>query len=202
MIRLFGAHTEIALGFLDVPRWQGCAKVWWSRVTQPSLQTWCDDEPWRLIEQTVSKDDRERKAFACYGLYLPQTKQMLLRFVADRPVSEVTCQYLAWLAHQQAAQGKRALVIIWDNASWHTSQWVHQWLKAHNQKVKREGGCRVLVFYLPSKSPWLNAIEAKWVHGKRAIVEPARLLTGTELMHRVCAYYHCELLDPLTKLVC
>ena len=26
--------------------------------------------------------------------------------------------------------------------------------------------------FLPSKSPWLNNIEPKWVHGKRAIVEP------------------------------
>ena len=44
---------------------------------------------------------------------------------------------------------------------------------------------------LPSKSPWLNAIEPKWVHGKRAVVEPERLLTAHELADRVCAYYGC-----------
>lgn len=177
-------------------------EVWWSRVTQPSLHTWCEREPWRLVEQNVPKNDLEHKALACYGLYLPHENQMALRFVAERPVSEVTCQYLDWITQQQAEQGKRALIMIWDNASWHTSQCVRQWIQTHNQQVKREGGCRVLAFYLPSKSPWLNAIEPKWVHGKRAIVEPNRLLTVAELMQRVCVYYDCELLDPLTKSLC
>jgi hypothetical protein len=31
----------------------------------------------------------------------------------------------------------------------------------------------------PAKhSPWLNAIEPKWVHGKRKVVEPDGLLGG------------------------
>lgn len=171
-------------------------------MAQPALHTWCEGEPLRLVEQSVSKGAAERKAFACYVLYLPHENQMLLRFVAERPISEITCQYLEWITTQQAACGKRALILIWDNASWHTSQRVRQWIKQHNQRVKREGGCRLLVFYLPSKSPWLNAIEPKWVHGKRAIVEPARLLTGAELMQRVCEYYHCELLEPLAKSLC
>ena len=156
----------------------------------------------RLFERGVSQDDSERKAFACYGLDLPQENQMALRFVAERPVSDVTCQYLDGITQQHAARGKRALILIWDNAAWHTSQCVRQWIKTHNQHVKREGGCRVLVFYVPSQSPWLNAIEPKWVHGQRAILEPDRLLTSAELMQRICEYYHCELLDPLAKSVC
>jgi DDE superfamily endonuclease len=184
----------VALGYGD--------EVWWSRVRQPPLHTWCEGDLLRLVEQSVSKDDSERKALACYGLYLPHANQMALRFVADRPISDVTCQYLDWITTQQAARRKRALILIWDNASWHTSQRVRQWIQQHNQQVKREGGCRLLVFYLPSKSPWLNAIEPKWVHGKRAVVEPNRLLTSAELMQRVCHYYQCELLDPLAKSVC
>jgi hypothetical protein len=39
------------------------------------------------------------------------------------------------------------------------------------------------------KSPWLNRIEPHWMHGKRKIVEPARLLTGQELADRVCAHF-------------
>ena len=40
-------------------------------------------------------------------------------------------------------------------------------------QVKQQGqGVRILVCYLPVKSPWLNPIEPKWVHSKRAIVEP------------------------------
>ena len=39
--------------------------------------------------------------------------------------------------------------------------------------------------YLPTYSPWLNPIEPKWVHGKRAIVEPDRKLTADEVRQRV-----------------
>lgn len=191
---LAAQQPDIALGF--------CDEVWWSRFAQPSLHSWRATEPLRLVEQVKAKTDAERKAFACYGCYVPLANEMLLRFVADRPISVVTCQYLDWLVQQQAARGKRALILLWDNASWHTSQTVRQWVRTHNRRVKSEGGCRLLTFYLPSKSPWLNAIEAKWVHGKRAVVEPDRLLTSAELMHRVCKYYHCELLDPLAKPVC
>jgi hypothetical protein len=49
---------------------------------------------------------------ACDGLYVPTARQMLWRFVGGRPVSVVTCAFLAWLAPSFAAQGKRAPVLI------------------------------------------------------------------------------------------
>jgi hypothetical protein len=74
--------------------------------------------------------------------------------------------------------------------SWHVSKHVRSWIHAHNQHVRRQGyGVRILSCYLPVKSPWLNPIEPKWVHGKRAIVEPDRLLSATELADRACAYF-------------
>lgn len=179
-----------------------CDEVWWSRFAQPQLHSWSAPEPLRLVEQVKAKTDTERKALACYGLYLPLEEQMLLRFVAERPISDVTCQYLGRMPRHHAAQGKRALVLIWDNASWHASRIVRRWIQAHNRRVKREGGCRLLVFYLPSKSPWLNAIEAKWVPGKRAVVEPDRVLSVAELIQRICEYYDCENLELLAKQVC
>ena len=124
---------------------------------------------------------------------------MLLRFVEGRPVSAVTTQFLAWLTAWLAADGKSALLLVWDNASWHVSQAVRAWLKAHNRRVKRDGGCRVVVCPLPVKSPWLNRIEPKWVHGKRAMAEPNRKLSVAELTHRICAYYDCELLEPIAQ---
>jgi hypothetical protein len=45
--------------------------------------------------------------------------------------------------------------------------------------------------YLPVKAPWLNAIEPKWVHAKRRVVEPARLLPAAELIERVCSAFDC-----------
>ena len=50
---------------------------------------------------------------------------------------------------------------------------------------------RIVVCGLPVKSPWLNPIEPKWVHGKRAVSDPERLLSAAELEARVCTYYAC-----------
>src|SRR4029453_18461653 len=117
---------------------------------------------------------------------------MLLRFVDGRPVSAVTTQFLGWLTDQLAAEGKTALLMVWANVSWHVSPPGLAGLKAPNRLVKQEGGCRIVVCPLPNKSPWLNRIEPKWVHGKRAIAEPDRKLHVDELKHRICAYYDCE----------
>jgi hypothetical protein len=52
---------------------------------------------------------------------------------------------------------------------------------------------RVIACQLPVKAPWLNPVEPKWVHGKRAVVEPVRLLTAAELEERICTYFGANL---------
>ena len=146
----------------------------------------------RLVEQTVAPDDPDPKALACYGLYLPASAEVWLRFVDGRPVSVLTTEFLAWCAERLAARGARALLLVWDNAGWHISATVRTWLRAHNRRVKRAGtGVRILSCFLPSQSPWLNPIEPKWRHGKRRVVEPDRLLPAAELEQRVCAAFAC-----------
>jgi transposase len=163
------------------------------------MHAWAGDEPLRLREPPADADDRAPKALACYGLLRGDTGGMMLRFVAGRPVSQVTEDFLAWACGRLAAEGKRALLLIWDNASWHVSGRVRSWIKAHNRRAKAEGGVRIVACYLPVKAPWLNAIEPKWVHGKRAIIEPDRKLTGEEVVERVCGCYGCEQLDRLEQ---
>src|SRR4051794_41499518 len=90
------------------------------------------------------------------------------------------------------AEGKRVWVLVWDNAAWHVSRAVQAWIGTHNRTVKRTGGVRILVCRLPVKSPWLNPIEPRWLHGKRAVVEPERTLTAHELMDRVHQHFGCE----------
>lgn len=169
-------------------------------MASPSLHTWTDAEhPLRLVEQAVAKNDPDPKALACYGLLVRWAKpdgawheEAWLRFVDGRPVSALTTQFLAWCCDKLQALGKAALVLIWDNASWHVSQQVRRWIRQHNQQVKQAGrGVRIIVGSLPTKSPWLNPIEPKWVHSKRRIVEPARLLPTQELIDRVCAAFDC-----------
>ena len=153
----------------------------------------------RLHEPPAEAEDREPKALACYGLLRADTGGMMLRFVEGRPVSQVTEDFLSWACQRLAAEGKRALLLVWDNASWHVSRRVRAWIKAHNRGARTEGGVRIVACYLPIKAPWLNAIEPKWVHGKRAIIEPERTLTASEVVDRVCGYYECERLEPISQ---
>lgn len=203
LIRLADCHPDWLLGFAD--------EVWWSRLAQPALRAWQDDEqPLRLVEQTVARDDPDPKALACYGLlaryrneHQRRTEAMWLRFVDGRPLSAVTIDFLSWCAEQAGALGKQAILLVWDNASWHVSQIVRTWLRAHNRQVKARGsGVRFVVAALPVKSPWLNPIEPKWLHGKKRVVEPARLLPADELAERVCRTFacphHAHLLMPPT----
>jgi DDE superfamily endonuclease len=175
--------------------------VWWSRLARPALHAWAGPEPMRLHEPPADPEDRDPKALACYGLLRADTGAMMLRFVRGRPVSQVTEDFLAWACGRLAKEGKRALLLVWDNASWHVSGRVRSWIKAHNRRVKAEGGVRIVSCPLPVKAPWLNRIEPKWAHGKRAIVEPERRLTAAEVTERVCDYYGSEKLDCLTQQV-
>jgi len=88
--------------------------------------------------------------------------------------------------------GKKALLLIWDNASWHKSKLVKGRIAEHNRRVKaRSEGVRIVACFLPKKSPWLNPIEPMWVHAKRKVVEPDGLLSADELADRVCEVFGC-----------
>lgn len=176
-------------------------EVWWSRLAHPELKSWTEGKPLHLVEKNRSKTDPDPKALCCYGLLRADLEQVLLRFVDGRPVSHVTIDFLKWVCERLARAGKKVLVLVLDNASWHISQMVRQWIRSHNAQVKRDGGIRILKCLLPIKSPWLNPIEPHWVHGKRAIVEPARTLTAEELIHRVCTYFECDHVEPLKQKV-
>ncbi len=168
-------------------------ETWWSRFEQPSLHSWTEaGEPMRLLHKETKKDDPDPKALSCYGLYVPELERTWLRFVDGRPVSAITTQFLEWSCQKLKELGKKALVLVWDNASWHKSRFVKEWIAAHNWRVKERGsGVRIVPCFLPKKSPWLNAIEPKWVHGKRKVVEPERLLSAEELAERVCKAFGC-----------
>jgi hypothetical protein len=188
LIRLLASHPAWALGFAD--------ETWWSRTARPKMHAWApDDRPLRLIEQAVPMDDPDPKALAAYGLlvrFADAHEQTWLRFVDGRPLSAVTIPFLDWCCQKLDAWGKTALLLVWDNAPWHVSHAVRDWIRGHNRQVKRDSkGVRLLSCFLPIKSPWLNPIEPKWIHGQRKIVEPARLLSAHEIEERVCDALNC-----------
>jgi transposase len=155
--------------------------------------------PVRLLQKEASKDDPDPKALSCYGLYLPQMAETWIRFVDGRPVSAITTQFLEWSCQRLRQRAKKALLLIWDNASWHKSREVRDWINAHNRQVKASGhGVRIVACLLPTKSPWLNAIEPQWIHAKRKVVEPERLLGANELADRVCGVFDCPHYEHLS----
>jgi hypothetical protein len=194
LMEVAAADPEWATGFED--------ECWWSRVALPTLSSWAQEgKPLRLLQRSVAKDDPEPKTISCYGLYLPQLEETWLRFVDGRPVSSITTQFLSWCCEKLEALGKKALLLIWDNASWHVSKELRRWLGKHNRRVKEsggEGGVRIVSCLLPKQSPWLNAIEPKWVHGKRKVVEPEGVLGAYELAERVCGVFGCPHYEHLT----
>ena len=198
LIRWAATHPDWVLGFED--------EVWWSRLARPALAAWAEtDHPLRLVEQTVARTDPDPKALACYGLLVrglqtnaPTHEEVWLRFVAERPVSAMTTLFLEWCCQKLASAGKSALLLVWDNASWHISAEVRAWIQRHNRSVKEAGqGVRIVPCLLPVKSPWLNPIEPRWVHAKRRVVAPDRLLPADELRSRVAEAFGCPLEAPL-----
>ena len=170
-------------------------ETWWTRLAQPDLFAWAGEQPLRLLP---NKRGGGKEALACYGLLRADTGAMLLRFVEGRPVSQVTEDFLGWLCERFAAEGKRVFVLVWDNASWHVSKRVRH--RSGAQPAREAGGRLQNPGLWPAgQGAGLNPIEPKWLHGKRAIVEPDRKLTGAEIKQRVHEHYHCEPQEPLTQ---
>ena len=168
-------------------------ECWFSRFAQPSLGAWTTGgQRRRLNQKERRKDDPEAKAVACYGALVEATRQVLLRFSPGQPNSQHTLAFLEYLLGVAQEKGKQVLVVIWDNASWHKSQKVCAWVNEHNRRVKAEGGVRLLLYRLPTHSPWLNPQEPQWAHCKKKVVAPTKTLTERQLKTRVRDYFHSD----------
>jgi hypothetical protein len=69
---------------------------------------------------------------------LPALDRTWIRFVDGRPLSSITTSFLQWSVRKLEGVGKKILVLIWDNASWHVSKEVRRWLGSPTtEKSKR-----------------------------------------------------------------
>ncbi len=189
LIALAARHADWVLGFED--------EVWWSRLAQPRMHAWTDGPPMKVQLLKADDDDPDPDAICCYGLLRNDTGRVIVRFVEDRPVGDITVQFLSWLCETVAKEGKKVLIVVWDEASWHRADTVSSWVKAHNERARQAGGVKLVICELPVASPWLNNIEPCWTHAKKAIMEPDRKLTAQEITSRVCEHFGCELLPYL-----
>jgi transposase len=193
LVRLAAQHPDWVLGFED--------EVWWSRLARPSLSTWTDGDPQKIQLLMQDNDDPDPDAIACYGILRSDTHKVMVRFVEDRPLADVTIQFVDWFCRVVSEEGKKVLIVVWDDASWHTAEVIPQWVVEHNSRAKRRGRARIVICELPVASPWLNNIEPCFRHAKKNILEPSRKLTSQETTERVCEHFECEMLPYLKSAV-
>jgi transposase len=189
LIRLAANYPDWVVGFED--------EVWWSRVAQPAVRIWTDGPPSKVRLLQSDRKDPDPDAIACYGFLRNDTHKVKLRFVDGRPLAGITIQFLDWLCWEMGRERKKVLIVVWDDASWHTAGSVTNWVRGYNQEAKRKGASRLVICELPVASPWLNNIEPCWTHAKRAVMEPDRKLTAEEITGRVCEHFGCESLPYL-----
>ena len=122
-----------AIGFAD--------EVWWSRFALPEASAGRAPSSRCAWWSNPGAVPIGSKALACYGVLWktgrpeqPDRSQLWLRFVTGRPVSAITTQFLDWCTQRLAEQGITSWLLIWDNASWHKSQAVRTWIRAHNAR--------------------------------------------------------------------
>jgi len=149
-----------------------------------------------MVQREPQRGEKD-KALACFGAVRHDTAEVLLSFSQGQPNSLQMWLFIIGVLAVARTEGKQALVIIWDNASWHKSADIRRWIRAYNQAAKMAGEPRLLTHLLPVKSPWLNPIEPRWVHAKRGVCEPDGELTPTVLRSRLCVHFNTQ---PLLNL--
>jgi len=178
MIRLVASHPTWALGFQD--------EVWWSRLA--NLITSLGRR--RYVTNSKNCNAVKQTAIprpgllwvACAKARTDRSDAATLR----RWSSCQRCHYRLFGCLLSALGGPivTALVMIWDNA--HGIK-VKSFDLAPQPQPDRETNGRGRAYFSclhPSKSPWLNSIEPKWVHGKRNVSEADRVLSADELETR------------------
>jgi len=88
----------------------------------------------------------DMKTRETYHLYMPYCR------------SECTVASMKEWIREYAS--RRALIVLWDKASWHLSGKVRSFIRRWNRYAKVRGKVRVLVHTFPTKAPWLNPMEA------------------------------------------
>ena len=96
---------------------------------------------------------------ALYAALDDETQEAFLRWAAGQPNSEETIWYLEALMAHWTDRRKRFLVLFWDRAPWHTSRRTRGWIRDYNRRAKSQGLTRLLVCFLPTRSPWLMPLE-------------------------------------------
>ena len=171
-------------------------ECWFSRFAQPRLKNWGE----MSLEQRMVLPRTPDKALSYYGIKRHDTGQVYLYPCWRRPNSDETIQFLLWIVLGATALGKKVVIVIWDNASWHVARKVKRWIRRYNQQAKAAGQPHLIVWTLPKRSPWLNPIEPHWLHAKKRVFEPSSAdLSPHELRQRIFQALDAKFIASLSQ---
>ena len=153
---------------------------------------WMDPEAPVDLMRTTPSSKATSKAICCFGALCQELDQVFFDFAIGHPNSESMWAFIIHLLAIARQHDRKVLALIWDRAPWHLSKRLKQWIRWYNQCAKLLGEVRLLVFWLPTKSPWLNPIEPHWGHAKKHVCEPSGDLEANELMRRIGVYFDDE----------
>jgi len=118
-----------------------------------------------------------------------ESQNSFLHWATGQPNSDRMIDFLQALAQHWTEQGKRYIALFWDKASWHTSCKTRNWLRAYNRTAKKQGLCRILICFHPTRSPWLMPLEAIFGAIKHRILGNLDFDTLAALKSAVEAYF-------------
>lgn len=101
--------------------------------------------------------------------------------------SEQTIRFLKWLLPGLAH--RKRVYLVWDNAKWHVSTRVTDWLVRYNRRAKKQNMPDVGVLQLPVKAPWLNPIEAVWRAMRRNTLHAVNFQTKKQVIGAIMTYF-------------
>jgi transposase len=166
-------------------RWRDWAVTWAKQDSTVSAvyqdESWFSGNP-RLIRgwvgplrkgRVVILQDKLPGFWVLYAALDVEDSQVHRYYAKGCNNKRVKKQLLGLLKHYEQL-GKRVLIVIWDNASYHKASRLRRWFCRYNRWAKRQGRIRLLVIRLPKGSPWLNPMESIFTHTKAQV--PGSLL--------------------------
>lgn len=128
-----------------------------------------------------------------------ESQTSFLHWATGQPNSDRMIDFLQALAQHWTSQGKRYIALFWDKASWHTSHKTRNWLRAYNRTAKKQGLCRILICFHPTRSPWLMPLEAIFGAIKHRILGNLDFETLAVLKSAVENYFQQRIPEAKTR---
>lgn len=156
----------------------------WFVLWPHQAETWAEiGRPLRIPKDKSWKENDRPPSCALYAEMDVARREVRAEW-HDTWNQEETWKHLQTVIKEYEQRGTRYLIVFWDHGPWHTASSVRRRVRAHNLEVKRQrragedGGVRVLLFYLPIRSPWLMPLEGVFGQTKRAIGTEQRATLG------------------------